>query len=309
MDLRPWIETWLRPCCSCGRIPYRNPWRCLTQTVHGFRLQGAWYCGSECLQRALAAVLEQEKPARERAPAAAHRVPLGLLLLSRQQVTNEQLRAALDSQRSAGKGKIGEWLQQLGFVDETQITGALARQWSCPVLRSSPAAWGASNFMAIPLALLEASQMVPAEFAAASQTLLMAFCEAVDHSTLYAVERMLGCRTQACFVGPSVLRQRLQWMTQIRRPQEFVFDRVEDISECSRIIASYSGKVSADEIRLIRCGRHLWIRLDREKQEPVHLVMRSADFRVAGPAARELPDDSLAVQSRPKVPARLADNF
>lgn len=297
MSFRPWLEALARPCCACGRIPYRNPWRCLTEKRRGFRLQGAWYCGSECLQAALAGMLAREKPAPEGKPSAAHRVPLGLLLLSRQQVTGEQLRVALESQRSAGKGKIGEWLLQLGFVDEAQITGALARQWSCPVLRTSPTAWGASNFTAIPLALLEASQMVPAEFAAGSGTLLMAFSQAVDHSTLYAIEQMLGYRTQACFVVPSVVRQRLRWLAQVRRPLEFVFDRVEDAAECARIVGSYSAKLSAQEVRLIRCGPHLWIRLDREQQDPVHLIVRSADFRTSGLGSRGLPDDSFAVPS------------
>lgn len=297
MGVRPWLEALSRPCGACGRAPYRTPWRCLTEKRRGFRLLGAWYCGGECVQKALAGMLARENPAPAARPSAAHRVPLGLLLLSRQQVTGEQLRIALEHQRCTGKGKIGECLQQLGFVDEAQITLALARQWSCPVLRTSPAAWAATNFTAIPLALLEASQMFPAEFAPASRTLLMAFSQAVDHSTLYAIEQMLDYRTQACFVGPRVLRQRLQWLAQVRRPLEFVFDRVEDVAECARIVGSYSAKLSAEEIRLIRCGPHLWIRLDREQQDPVHLIVRSADFRPSGLRSGDLPDDSLAAPS------------
>ena len=77
--------------------------------------------------------------------AASHRVPLGLLLLSRQQLTAAQLRTALEAQRAAGQGKIGEWLRQLGFVTELQVTAALARQWSCPVLITGPGELGASR--------------------------------------------------------------------------------------------------------------------------------------------------------------------
>jgi hypothetical protein len=266
-------------CADCGHVPYRKPWRYLRRPLRGVRLRGRWYCRPECLQRAVAEMLDRQNPPGPRHATAAHRVPLGLLLLSREQLTAEQLRTALELQRSTGTGKIGEWLQQLGFSTETQITSALARQWSCPVLTLTPAAKGAvgvrSNFTSIPMALLEASQMLPAEFTQASGTLLMAFSEAVDHSALYAIEQMLGCRTEACFVSPGVLGEGLRALLRVRKTADVVFDRTEDLAECARIIGSYSSKLEADEVRLIRCGEHFWIRLERPLREAVNLVMRN----------------------------------
>ena len=61
-----------------------------------------------------------------------------------------------------GAAKSGSGCRHLGFASEQQVTAALARQWSCPVLRSdsceapSPAA-----FPQIPVALLESSVMIP----------------------------------------------------------------------------------------------------------------------------------------------------
>jgi hypothetical protein len=198
-----------------------------------------------------------------------------LLLLAKRQITGEQLRAALELQRAAGAGKIGEWLQQIGCVPQGQITAALARQWSCPVLRISPAGLAAGNFTCVPLALLQASQMIPADFIESTGTLLMAFSDAVDYTALYAIDQMLGYRTQACFVYPSVLQAGLQALLRLRRPAEVVFDRVEDIGECARIIGSYSTKMGTEEIRLMRLDKHVWIRLERPLRETVSLILRS----------------------------------
>jgi hypothetical protein len=199
-----------------------------------------------------------------------------LLLLSRQQLSAAQLRTALDLQRARGQGRIGDWLLHLGFASEGQITAALARQWACPVLKTSPAAFGAGRFVAIPALLLESFQMIPVEFAEATRTLLIAFSESIDHTVLYAVEQMLGYRTEACFVCPSILRKGLQELAQRHSAKDVVFDRMEDATECARIIGSYTAKVGAEEVRLAQCGAHIWIRLEGEQRETVNLVLRAA---------------------------------
>ncbi len=281
MNWRAWNVAWcdLRQrlavkCGCCGRTHSRSPWSRLRRRRPGVRMQGSWYCRTECLERSLFEALGREHPG-SREVVASHRVPLGLLLLSRQQLTGAQLRTALELQRTAGHGRIGEWLQRLGFVTELQITAALARQWSCPVLRTRPEALGTSRFNPIPLLLLESFQMIPVEFAAATGTLLIAFSEGVDHTILYAIEQMLGYRTEACLVCPSALQKGLHALAQRRGAGDVVFDRMEDASECARIIGSYSAKVGAEEVRLAHCGSHIWIRLESLSREAVNLVLRA----------------------------------
>jgi hypothetical protein len=256
-------------------------------------MQGARYCRTECLELALLEVLTRARPAPHNATIAPHRIPLGLLLLSRQQLTAAQLRTALDAQR-AGRGpshskmKIGAWLQELGFATEQQVTAALARQWSCPVLRTGPAAIGAGRlphfFRRIPLPLLEFFQMMPVELVEATGTLLVAFSEGIDYTALYAVEQMLGYHTEACLVCPSTLQEGLQALARQRGASDVVFERMQDAGECAHIISNYSAKVKANEVRLARCGDHLWIRLERLRQEPVTLVLdTSSRFSALSP--------------------------
>jgi hypothetical protein len=237
------------------------------------RIEGAAYCVDSCLEPALRQAVERVQTATRRVPAA-HRIPLGLLLLSRQQLTAEQLRAALEAQRSAGCGRIGEWLQKLGFVSEEQVTAALARQWSCPVLLSSLLARDPHSVPQVPAALLRWRFMLPVAFVKASSTLHVAFGDALDYVSLYALEQMLGCRTEPCLVSPTRLRSRLECLP-VREQSQAVFDHLTEIAEIARTIRSYAAHLSASEVRLTRCGPHLWVRLLRTSRPPFDLLVRS----------------------------------
>lgn len=270
---RDFLEKLAPICGYADCVHARSPWGRIRRRSWGVFLKGTRYCQSGCLELALKEVLEGARPVPQRAAVASHRIPLGLLLLSRQQLAACDLRTALEAQRTAGRGRIGEWLQQLGFATESQITAALARQWSCPVLRTRLGTIGASRFPPIPLLLLEAFQMIPVDLVQSTGTLLIAFSEGIDYTVLYAIEQMLGYRTEACLVCPSSLQKSLQALARHRESRDVVFDRVKDAEECARIIGSYAANLPAREVRLAQCGEHLWIRLERLRQDAVNLVL------------------------------------
>ena len=120
------------------------------------------------------------------------------------------VRVSLEAQRTAGHGRIGEWFQTLGFVSEQQVTAALARQWSCPVLRPNSIALGCEHTAEIPITLLESCVMIPLNDVDSTATLHIAFGDSIDYSALYAIERMLGCHTDACLAAPSLVHKSLQ---------------------------------------------------------------------------------------------------
>ena len=272
------------PCSYCDCVHARSRWRRMCGRRQGILLQGARYCRTECLEGALTELLGQARTGSRRETIAPHRIPLGLILLSRQQLTAAQLRTALEAQRGAGRGKIGAWVQELGFASEQQVTAALARQWSCPVLRAGTMAIATSRLPAIPMPLLEFFQMMPVELVQATGTLLMAFSEGIDYTMLYAIERMLGYRTEPCLVSPSILRKSFQTAAQRRVSSDVIFERLEDSGECAHIIGNYCAKVGAVEVRFAQCGEHLWVRLERLRQEAVNLVLRvSPEQSGAGP--------------------------
>jgi hypothetical protein len=186
------------------------------------------------------------------------------------------LQAALAAQRSAGHGRLGEWLQALGFSSEVQITAALARQWSCPLLRASSSVSIERRAPQIPLSLLEHLSMIPVNYVESTRTLHLAFSEALDYTALYAIEQMTGCHTEACFATPTLVRTGLAALSPTRGESEICFDNELENSEISRIIRSYCSRLRASEIRLARCGSQVWARLSRHARPPLDLILRSA---------------------------------
>lgn len=156
-------------------------------------------------------------------------------------------------------GKIGEWFEKLGFATEQDVTAALALQWGCPVISSfDPSIIDSPG--SIPLPILEALQMLPFNYAASTNTLYLAFGERVDHAALYAIEKVLDCRTQPCVAQRKSIARQLESMRQLNRPGDVEF-RTRDLIEMTRIMSSYVTRLNPEEVRLSRVGRFIWLRL------------------------------------------------
>jgi len=119
--------------------------------------------------------------------------------------------------------------------------------------------------------------MLPLKYVPASSTLYLAFGDRPDYTVLYAIERMLGCRTEPCLALPGFVRAGLEPLAARRRENEIGFARVPDDMECARFITSYCERIGATEIRLAACGPHLWIRLLRSSRLPLDLVLRASE--------------------------------
>ena len=101
------------------------------------------HCVDGCLESALGAALRRVRSVSQHTTP--HRIPLGLQLLSRQLITAEQLRlpALQETQRTNGYGRIGEWLQDLGFA---QPRAGHSCAGTSVVLSRSPREFTASTF-------------------------------------------------------------------------------------------------------------------------------------------------------------------
>jgi len=182
-------------------------------------------------------------------------------MVARGKLTYHEVRAALEAQRRARYGKIGEWIEKLGFATEQEVTNALALQWGCPVT-SSIDLTSIQSPGSIPLPILAAFQMLPLNHVASTNTLYLAFGERVDHAALYAIEKILDCRTQPCVAGRKTIARQLESMRQMPRPNEVEFGPMNDLAEMARIASSYTARLSPDQVRLSRIGRFIWLRLD-----------------------------------------------
>jgi hypothetical protein len=180
-------------------------------------------------------------------------------MVARGKLTHVEVRAALEAQRRAHYGSIGDWIEKLGFASERDVTAALALQWGCPVA-SSIAGSIADSPGNIPLRLLEAFQMIPFNYSAATNTLYLAFGARVDHAALYAIERILDCRTQPCVAPAKTVARQLERMRQQARSMDVEF-WTRDLAEMGRITSSYVARLAPDDVRLSRVGQFIWLRL------------------------------------------------
>lgn len=283
-----WSNLWRKVGTRCGDPDCGGAdgiWDRAHRGRKSVRIQGIPYCVPLCMERALRHAIQKAGSVAE-ARASRRRIPLGLVLLSRQHLTARQLQTALAAQRAAGCGRIGYWLQELGFVSEQQITSAIACQWSCPVLQSKTSVLSPVLLPQVPMLLLDSFRMIPVSFVAATATMHIAFGDSIDYSVLYAIEQMLDCRTQACVVSPSLLRDSLLALGEDRPSTEVVFERVSGVSEWVGIVSNYAVRVSAREIRLASCRQYSWVRMASASEQTINLLLRLPPdpyFRPSGP--------------------------
>ena len=238
------------------------------------QLQQGWCCGAECFQTAFE--LQARHYLRLAVPHVPrpHRIPLGLLLLSRNQITQEQLRSALEAQQERG-GRIGDWLVRQGAVSEDDITAGVALQWARPTFPLARSENWQQCRGWVPPALLEELRLLPLHFAVARRRLYVGFTQVVDASALAALGEMFECETEACLVSDSAMDAALEHMQATAGAADVQFVKLEDVETAAEIAGTarqYARYAQARQVRLAAIGRFLWVRIRGEKV--IHLTFR-----------------------------------
>ena len=246
-------ERFLRQCESPACSRRRRLWRVWFEPVRSYSLDGHWYCSPKCFEQALAFAIGHFLPGSAQTPAKAHRVPLGLMMLSRGLIDNEQLKRALKAQKDSGSGRVGEWLRHLGAVSEEQVTQILGVQWSIPGFLECA--------HLVPFPLLEVAEMVPVHHLPTSQHLYVAFVDRINYSALYAVEKMLECHTEPCVALQSQVLQALKELRSRPRPVEVLVDNISDPWEMASTILAEAVRQGAADVRVSGFDGFIWARI------------------------------------------------
>lgn len=190
-----------------------------------------------------------------------HRIPLGLVLVDRGQITPDQLRDAVRHQESAGDAaRLGQWLVASGIVSETVLTRALSLQWNCPVF--SPGAFRAGEVAsALPRFFAEALGAVPLRVLG-GQTLCLAFSGGVDRSLAYAAERLLGLKVSSGLVRDSEFSAAQAEFLAAPAPRSRLIE-VSGATALARLVTSLIETEKPVEARLARVHGFWWLRLWR----------------------------------------------
>src|SRR6202163_2948908 len=130
---------------------------------------------------------------------------------------------------------------------------------------------------------------------ASSNTLYLAFGERVDHGALYAIEKILACRTQPCVAGRKSIACQLDSMRQLPHPSDVEFGPMNDLAEMARIASSYTARLSPEALRVSRIGRFIWLRLDVPAGVRAHVgskpcpIATNVVFRLSSDSSRPFP--------------------
>ena len=246
------FETCANPGCSSGWL---HLWRSRSAPV----FEGGWTCSPECTRARLEAAVRREMDGRNGiAPARPHRIPLGLLMLEQGWITQSQLRQALEAQKAARCGRIGEWLVRRHAVPEEMVTRALGLQWSCPVLGLDfHDAEGLT--VLLPRLFVDAFGALPLRVAA-KKILYLGFEDRLDPALALAVETMTGLRVECGLVRESAFRPAHARMLKAKFPS---VELVEAISETAlaQAFARAVEKARPAASRVVRVHDCLWLRL------------------------------------------------
>jgi len=255
------FRTW-RDRLSCSNADChgsRRVWKRISGPTRRIDIHGARFCFPDCFEVGLECLLQQFQTIQPNNAVPSHRIPLGLLMLSRGDLNDTQLRTALRAQRCNGSGRIGEWVEKLGFAGIQQITAALAAQCSCPVLRQLPIRSLDCN---LPLVLLRHFRMVPVSYVHSTRVMHVAFGGTVNYRALLAIEKVRQCRTLPCITSGSELTILLSRFEEKAERADYCFEGPRTPAEMTRIACSYAAKLGAEEVRAALCGEYVWVQIE-----------------------------------------------
>lgn len=240
--------------CDSGRL---HLWR--NRAVPVF--EGRWACSEECTQAMVTAALNRELSGAQSTPVQhRHRLPLGLLLLSQGQITQEQLKSALEAQRKAGHGKLGSWLMKLHGIKEQVITRALGIQWGCPVFAVGD---HQSETIApiLPRLFIEAFGILPVRVAA-GQILYVGFEDRVDPCLTLSLERMTKLRVEAGLLRGSEFEKIYNRMLHAAYPKVRLIE-VADLMALRGVLSRMIEAEKPMQSRIVRVHDCIWLRMWR----------------------------------------------
>ncbi len=251
------FETCANPGCGSGWL---HLWRSRQAPV----FEGGWNCSADCTASRVLAAVRRELDGRGAVDEGhRHRIPLGLVMLEQGWITSSQLRQALDEQKMAGAGRLGQWLVRKQGVSEQLVTRALGLQWSCPVL---PLEFHDPEALTVilPRLFVDAYGALPLRVAA-GKLVYLGFEDRLDAILALAVGRMTGLRVESGLVRESLFASAHTRMLGAKFPS---VELIEANSEpaVAHAMAKAIERARPVESRLVRVHDCLWLRMWRRPQ-------------------------------------------
>lgn len=229
----------------------------------GIQVGEHWYCSVDCFATAARTPLESLAQARGAETLAQPRLSLGLVMLAKGYLTEEQLRSALD--RSERRGEDLETaLKKLGLASDKQLAAARGAQWGCPVLADDCAAQPV--VVDIPRTFLREFQAVPLYYSQQSKRLVMGFAQKVEHSLLGSIEEVTGCRAEACLLTPAEFEAQMERVTLPPDYEEMIVEKPGTPAQMAKTLGGVALEVTASAASFVQCRSWVWARVTGKRR-------------------------------------------
>jgi hypothetical protein len=248
----------MRAVCALPECPGKSLVRYIPQTRTGIRVGKLWYCSADCFAMAARAPLADLCGRRVTEMPRSPRMSLGLVMLSKGQLTAEQLRKAVVQSEVAGED-LEAALVRLGLASEKQLTASRAAQWGYPVFAQDQV--GHLVEADIPRVLLDACSAVPLHYSATAKRMLLGFVTRIDHSFLESMERVTGCRAEPCFITPTDFDEQMERITSPQDYEDVLVDEPGTPDRMARTVGRYAVEVGATEAFFTQCKGYVWVRV------------------------------------------------
>ena len=217
-------------------------------------------------------------------PSATRSVRIGDLLLARGMITEQQIEAALEHQKSIGHRKLlGEVLVELKFVTEDQVMEVLAEAYGVPFARISPKVADPKVIEVLPRDFLERNTVLPLFLV--SGKLTVAVHEPSNVFLIEEIERLSGHGVQIVATPARDIHATLQ--AHLPAANVFVIDEiVDDINENDLLLVQKQVtditdlEGAAGDSPVIRLVNYLIYAAVQEGASDIHLEPGDGTLRV-----------------------------
>jgi hypothetical protein len=224
----------------------------------GIRMGEMWYCSADCFVSAVLAPLTSLSTRRVVEMPRNPRLTLGLTLLAKGYISEEELRLAMECSQKWNE-PVEDTLLRIGLVTERHIAAARAAQWGHPFLGQEND--GKPVEADLPPTILRAFSAVPLHYAPSAKRVVLGFVERVHHSLLQSIEEVTGCRAEACFVTPADFADQMRRLTTPGNYGEVVLDEFLRPEQMARSLGGLALDVDAREATFTQCRGRIWARL------------------------------------------------
>jgi hypothetical protein len=253
---------------ECTKI--RNEFNFFSNRKHLPMFEGNAFCSESCLWTYFEKELQLKWKSLQIGQN--YRIPrprLGTILMKTAFITREQLDEAIRLQNQEQKGRIGEWLLRLGFVEEHQITAALAQQFGLPLINLKNSNPTNDAVRMVPGKVAKCAGFIPVGFDDNQTSMRIAVSGPVGFHSQEAIRRMVHKGIEAYVGDESTIQQLLEkWYDpeDLDLVNAHTFSSLEDLIDIGSEIISTAVKQRALDIQAELGQEFFWARLDYDSE-------------------------------------------